>query len=188
MSKKYTVIRDELKIKGGGLYCFLPYANLDKFHKSIFKVGLADNFNKRNEQYSTYFPLGVYFVAFLEEPRVPMKLRKDRKGITKKEQYIKIENFIMNYIVNHNGKRVYSTTRTKGLNDKNEGETEWFYTNEELIHDAFNEAHKKFGGDLKLFYLEGFDEKTGKFTSINEIAKEDEKTKPNFVGKIIFRT
>ena len=65
MSKKYTVIRDELKIKGGGLYCFLPYANLDKFHKSIFKVGLADNFNKRNEQYSTYFPLGVYFVAFL---------------------------------------------------------------------------------------------------------------------------
>ena len=55
MSKKYTIIRDELNLKGGGLYCYLPFGNLDKHHKAIFKVGLAMNFNSRTEQYHTYF-------------------------------------------------------------------------------------------------------------------------------------
>lgn len=30
MSKKVTVVRDELDLKGGGLYCFLPFERIDK--------------------------------------------------------------------------------------------------------------------------------------------------------------
>ena len=187
MSKKYTVIKDELNLKGGGLYCYLPFGNLDKHKKAIFKVGLAMNFNNRTEQYHTYFPLGVYMIAFLEEPPIPKKTRRN-KELSKKEQYIKIENFIMDYLTEHKATRVYSTTRTQKLNAKNEGKTEWFYSNEDLIHEAFTEAKKKFGGDLKLFYLEGLDPETGEFSSINEAHKKEERQKPNYVGKIIFHT
>ena len=97
MSKKYTVLKDELNVKGGGLYCFLPFRNLDKFKKSVFKVGMALKFSNRSEAYHTYFPLGVYYVAFLEEPRIPMTTR-NKKPITIKKQYETIEKFIMNYL------------------------------------------------------------------------------------------
>jgi hypothetical protein len=186
MSKKYTIVRDELKLKGGGIYCYLPFGNIDKHHKAIFKVGMAMNFNKRTEQYHTYFPLGVYMIAFLEEP--PFVKTRSKKENTKKEHYIKVEKFIMSYLTKEGATRVYSTTRAQLLNDKKEGKTEWFYTNEDLIHEAFTEANKKFGGELKLFYLEGFDPETGKFTSINEAHKEEEKQKPNYVGKIVYHT
>jgi len=187
MSKKYTVVYDELQLKGGGLYCFLPFANLDKNHKAIFKIGVAMNFKSRTEQYHTYFPNGVYMVAFLEEPRIPIKTRS-KKGITKKEQFLKIENFIMDYLVKEGAKRVYATTRIIKLNENNEGQTEWFYTDENLIHEAFTEAKKKFGGEIHLFYLEGLDPKTLKFSSINDEFKKDEKLKPNYVGKIVYHT
>ena len=108
MSKKYTVVFDELNLRGGGLYCFLPYENLDKHSKAIFKIGVAMNFRSRIEQYHTYFPNGVYMVAFLEEPPVPIKTRS-KKNITKKELFIKIENFIMNYLAVNGAKRVYAT-------------------------------------------------------------------------------
>ena len=105
MSKKYTIVRDELNLKGGGLYCYLPFGNLDKHHKAIFKVGLAMNFNGRTEQYHTYFPLGVYMIAFLEEPRIPIKTRS-KNEVSKKEQYIKIENFIMDYLTKEGATRI----------------------------------------------------------------------------------
>ena len=48
---KHTVLRDELKVKGGGIYCFLPYERLDKHKKAVFKIGLAIDFNQRTENY-----------------------------------------------------------------------------------------------------------------------------------------
>jgi hypothetical protein len=187
MSKKYTVVFDELNLRGGGLYCFLPYENLDKHSKAIFKIGVAMNFRSRIEQYHTYFPNGVYMVAFLEEPPVPIKTRS-KKNITKKELFIKIENFIMNYLAVNGAKRVYATTRIIRLNENKEGQTEWFYTNEDLIHEAFTEAKKEFGGETKLFFLEGIDPNTNKFISINDAIKKKENQKPNYVGKIVFHT
>ncbi len=44
---------------------------------------------------------------------------------------------------------------------KKEGETEWIYTNEDIIHNVFLDAKAKFGGTTKLFYLEGLDPDTG---------------------------
>jgi hypothetical protein len=187
MSKKKTVVRDELELKGGGLYAFMPFERLDKQKKAIFKVGMAINFNSRTEQYHTYFPLGVYMVAFLENPPVPRKTRTQEER-TKKSHYLKIEKFILDYLDTNGGKRIYSTTRVKNPNLNKEGETEWIYTNEDLIHTAFTEASKKFGGNLKLYYLEGIDPATNKFASINEIAKANEKATPNYTGKIIYHT
>jgi hypothetical protein len=172
--KKMSVITDELELKGGGMYCYLPYATLDKKKKAIFKIGIADNFEKRTEQYHTYFPEGVYMLAFLENPRIPIKTRS-KTETTIKSQYLKIEKFIMNYLTVGGAIRVYSTTRIRNANEKNEGATEWFYTGERLIHEAFIEAEKKFGGNLKIFYLEGWDETNKKFTSINDEYKKDVK-------------
>ncbi len=189
MSKKATVVRDELNLKGGGLYCFLPFERIDKNKKAVFKIGLATNsFNTRIEQYHTYFPNGVYMVAFLENPPVPKRLRSRPNETPKKQHYLAIEKFIFDNVVDNGGKRLYSTTRTKNKNANNEGETEWVYTNEKIIHNAFNDAKDKYGGNLKLFYLEGLDPDTNKFTSINEIAKANENTRPNCTGKIIFFT
>jgi len=188
MSKKVTVIKDELDLKGGGLYCFLPFERIDKSKKAVFKIGLAINFNQRVEQYHTYFPYGVYMVAFLENPSIPRVLRSKPKETPTKQHYLAIEKFIFNKVVENGGKRLHSTTRVKNPNNKKEGETEWVYTNVDIIHLAFIEAEKKYGGNLKLFHLEGIDPTTNKFTSINQIAKENEDTKPNYSGKIIYHT
>ena len=187
MSKKHTVVRDELKIKGGGLYCFLPFNRIDKNKKAIFKIGLAMNINSRTENYHTYFPLGVYMIAFLENPPIPRNTRKSHNEKPKKVHFLAIEKFIFNYVIEHSGKRVYSTTRTRNQNEKKEGETEWIYTDELTIHEAFTEAKNKYGGNLKLFYLEGIDPDTNKLTSINKLATEEEKSKtPHYTGKIIY--
>jgi len=85
-------------------------------------------------------------------------------------------------------KQVFATTRIIKLNENNKGQTEWFYTGEDLVHEAFTEAHKKFGGQIQLLYFEGLDPETGQFTSINEAHKKEEKRKPNYVGKNVYHT
>ena len=181
--KKVTVVRDELNIKGGGVYCFMPFSTVDVHGKAIFKVGMSMDFSSRTEAYHTYFPLGVYMVAFLQEPRL---VSTRRKKVTRRQVFLKAEKWIMDYIEKEGAKRVKSTARVQNANVDNEGDTEWFYTDENLVHEAFTEAVKKFGGEKHLFYLEGYDPETGKLTSINKIAAQDEKRKPNYTGKIIY--
>ena len=43
----------------------------------------------------------------------------------------------MSYLVKQGAYQVTSTTRTIYQNENNEGETEWVYTDEHLIHEAF---------------------------------------------------
>jgi hypothetical protein len=171
--KKVTVIRDELKIKGGGLYAFLPFDNLDKNHNAVFKIGLALNLNKRVEQYHTYFPQGVYMIAFLEDPPIPLTLRH-KKGPTRKEHYIKIEKFILKFIDNNGGKRIHTTARVINPNVERKGETEWEYTNDDIIHKAFEAAKKKFGGTLNLYKL-------------RKLQIDDTSTEKTYIGKIKFK-
>ena len=45
--KKLSVVGDELKLKKGGLYCYMPFENVDANHKAVFKIGLAIDFEKR---------------------------------------------------------------------------------------------------------------------------------------------
>ncbi len=174
--KKYTVQGDELNVRGGGIYCYMPFEELDAHNKALFKIGLAIDFNKRLENYHTYFPLGLYMVAFFANPPVPMQLR-GQKRITKKMHYQTIEKFIFNYVSDHGGNRIYSTTRVRNPNAENVGETEWIYTTVNSIHEAFHAAWKKFGGnEPMIFNLEG----------INKTAKANEKKLPSYVGRIVY--
>ena len=185
--RKLSVIRDELNIHNGGIYCFMPFERLDKHKKAIFKIGMSMNFSSRAEAYHTYFPLGVYMIAFLENPQ-PMRVTRSQPQLSKREYYLKVERWIMDYIAKNGGQRIYSTTRVHNANVAKEGETEWFYCTETLIHQAFIEAEKKFNGIIHLFYLEGLDPVTNRFTSINETANQNERYLPHYTGKIIYKT
>ena len=86
--KKWSVLRDDMGIKEGGIYCITPFDRLDEYNKTVFKVGMADNFVKRIENdYSTYFPNGLYINAILESPPVrtissrSVKLKSKKKSL-----------------------------------------------------------------------------------------------------------
>jgi hypothetical protein len=175
--KKISVVSDDLNIKGSGIYCFLPFERLDIHKKAIFKIGITTSlFSKRLEGYHTYFPLGVYMVAFLENPIIPKVTRSNPKKDLLLKTYLEIERFIFSDIIKHGGERIYSTTRVKYPNERNEGETEWIYCNQQLIHNAFQKAKEKYGGIKHQFHLDG----------INQIAKRNENSKPNYIAEIVF--
>ena len=172
MSKKYSVIRDELNIKHphGGIYCFLPFDYFDEHNKAIFKIGITTRaLEKRTDSYHTYFPMGVTLIANLENP---MKGVKDKTNVdVRRRHYETIENFIMAYIVEIGGYRIKSTAK-----GKDEGRTEWVYTNLDSIIEAFEVAHHKFGGKGEKFEFDDY---------YNESLRkklEDE----HFIGKIIY--
>jgi hypothetical protein len=175
--KKKLVLKDELDIKGGGIYCILPYERLNKEKKAVFKIGLATDFNKRMESYFTSYPLGFYYVAFLENPTAKRISRKNgRYELTIKEYYIKIEKLVIDTIIKNGGTLITSTARVHHLNESMEGQTEWVYATENMILDAFDVANKKYGGILHKFHLKG----------INKIAKSNESNKPNYIAEIVY--
>ena len=176
--KKVTVVRDELGLKGGGIYAYLPFYNLDSSGNAVFKVGLAIDFNQRTEQYHTYFSQGIWFIAFLQLPPVPRKTRGNPTAKDNmKAHYLEIEKFVFKMLNELGAKRIKSTTRVKNLDEDNKGETEWVYTNDAIIHDCFQLAHDKYGGTLHLFNLNKKDMHT-----------EEKKvmSKPHYVGKLIY--
>jgi hypothetical protein len=93
----------------------MPYETLNVKGKAIFKIGLAINFDKRMDSYHTYFPMGVYYEAFLVNPPVrEVKTRTMTKLTTKTMKYLEIEKFIIDDIIKHKGSQIVSsTTRVK---------------------------------------------------------------------------
>ena len=69
--KKWSVLRDDMGIKEGGIYAITPFDRLNEYNKTVFKVGMADDFVRRIENnYSTYFPNGLCINAILGSPPV----------------------------------------------------------------------------------------------------------------------
>ena len=132
---------------------------MDKDKKAVFKVGLADSFDKRFEGYHTDFPLGFYYKNLLASPKKGIReFQTDTRGLKlsqdakrnlrtndRKRYYRKIETAIFKDIEKHGGDRVKSTTRIRNA-DENGGDTEWFYTDEKTLDDAFKNAYKIYGG------------------------------------------
>ena len=120
MGKKINVVADELGHKGNGIYCVYPFTNLDKDGKGCYKIGMTtESYKKRIDSYHTYFPQGVYLVAFLEKPPINTRLlRGTEKEETIKKLYLKIEKFIIQYILDAGGRRIYSTARVQKVNEK----------------------------------------------------------------------
>jgi hypothetical protein len=175
MGRKLNVIGDELNHKGHGMYCIYPFENLDKNGKGAFKIGMTVNsFQKRIDQYHTYFPQGVYIIAILENPPLNTKLLRSKKKIDSlKSLYLRIEAFIIKNIIDKGGILIYSTARVLKKNEFNEGRTEYIYTDDLTIHEVFLQARKRFGGELDIF-------------TTNEI-KKDKIKKPLFIGNVSFK-
>lgn len=178
MSKKISVIRDDFKIKNhtGGLYCILPYEKLDKEGKAIFKLGYAIDLHKRMENYLTSYPLGVYIPVILENPSFGREKVLRKYVLTEKQYYSQIENFITKKMIAYGATNIYSHTRVQHLNENNEGRTEWFYANVEMITKSFKDAKAKYGGIMHERSLKG----------INTIANKNKKLKDIYVAEIVY--
>jgi len=183
----YDLTDFPVKKNEGGLYSILPYERLNR-GKALFKVGLADSFEKRFENYHTDYPIGFYIKNILASPnkhkeefKVPYKGRPspEEKAVAKKASNIKYlkhaENFVFNEIKEHGGKQLRTTTRVRNA-DKNGGVSEWFYTNEKTLDNAFKEANKKFGGKNLENHLK----------NINETADKNQK-KSNYKAEIYYK-
>ena len=127
---------DELKIKKSGVYCIMPFSELDKNNKAIYKIGISCGtsfYNRLEQQYHTYFPMGFYYSNFLE---APTRLRKKRTNLV---YYREIEKFIFDHIENEI--KIKSNARIN--QDK---QTEWFYCCSDDLKKVFDLAQKKYGG------------------------------------------
>lgn len=147
--------KEREEFHGDGIYCFYPFDSpLDQYGKGVFKIGMTLNINDRTYGYHTYFPEGVFIFAVLRTPTIErneLKRNGDPKYAPTKaglQKYIKaVEAFIFKEVIDTGGHRVTMDIR------KNGGNTEWFYTDEKTIDNAFKKAHEKFGGKLKLTTL-----------------------------------
>ena len=174
---KFKVIHDiedfPVRATDGGLYAILPYEKLDKDKKALFKVGLADNFDRRFESYHTYYPLGFYYKNLLLNPNKQLnevrkktneQFKKTHKGRPTPEQrealkkttriknYLSAEKSVFRDIKELGGQQLRTTTRVKNANETG-GESEWFYTNQETLDKAFAKANKEYGGKLLATHL-----------------------------------
>ena len=148
---KYTVANDDLKLKGkNGIYCFLPYEELDKNKKAVFKVGMTtQDFANRIENYHSDYPMGVYMVFFLSFKRTPYATDADKK--IERDTFKLIEKNLFKLIVKNGGEMLKFPSRP--------GRSwlfpsEWFYTNEKTLKISFEEIHKQYGGTLIPFHLD----------------------------------
>ena len=186
----YDLIDFPVKKNEGGLYSILPYERLNR-GKGLFKVGLADNFDKRFENYHTDYPIGFYIKNLLASPtkhkedfkthpfHAGLHPSPEEKAVAKKSTNIKylkhMEKFVFKEIKDHGGKQLRTTTRVRDAN-LNGGVSEWFYTNEKTLDNAFKEAKEKFGGKNLENHLK----------NINEIADENQK-KSNYKAEIYYK-
>lgn len=179
--RKINILRDELKITGAGIYSFLPFDNLDDKKKAVIKIGESGDLARRSGDYTTYFPLGVYMLAFLTNIKGKRILRGQKKktGRFLREE---IELFIIDYIANNGGKKLYSTDRVRRANKTLEGQTEWVYTDIPLLHEAFEKASIEYNAEPHYFYLQGLNPDTGKLEDVTQ----KKVTKPNYTGTIIY--
>ena len=135
--------REREQVEGGGIYCFYPFDNKpDEYCKGVFKIGMAISFQHRTGNYHTYLPQGVWTAALLVNPT------KKNNFDTERKYYQHIEKEIFSNVEKFGGRPIYMAIRKQ-----NQGKTEWIYTNINGIDKAFEIAHKKYGGQIKLFKL-----------------------------------
>ena len=120
----------------GGIYCFFPFERFDHKGNGVFKIGNTEQtFQQRLGQYHTYFVGGVWELCYLKISNKPRKrLPKDFKHILNI-----IEEWVLNYISDKEGVVIVDKRRVY-----KQGQSEWVYTNLEVIEEAFTEAKANF--------------------------------------------
>lgn len=157
------------RVNGGGVYAFFVFDSFDSKGKAIFKIGMTTSFHNRIAGYHTYLPAGLYYKALLENPSI------HRDGLNLNKYYMKIEKEIFQDIKMHGGEVIKMKIRKNNL-----GETEWIYTNEKLIDDAFGRAYDKYRG--KNTHLHLIDNLNSKLKKKLEYLKEN----AQFRGEMFF--
>jgi len=138
---KYSVIKDEYKLSGGGLYAYFPYEKFDSSNKGMIKVGYAENFNSRTDgSVHHYFPDGVYYLAFFQVDE-----RFKPKDTSLKQYLSKLEKEVFKVLVDLGAEPYKAKSRVN-----NEGYTEWFYTSPSVVVKAFKYIDKTSKGKLVL--------------------------------------
>jgi Meiotically up-regulated gene 113 len=162
--KKHTVAHDELLLRDGGLYCFLPFERLTK-KNAVFKVGMtSQSLNKRLEQYHSAFPLGVYIVFYLSYPRI-------KRGQDKDKLYRDMERKLISNLKETKAKMLIFPSRPNQR-------SEWFYTNFNDLQTAFRQVQAEYGGILHEYSLDEIDAQYE--TTMKSRGKK-------YVGEIIFK-
>lgn len=169
--KKGNVLHDELKIKGkSGVYAFLPYEQLDRQKKAVFKVGMTSrDFADRIEEYHTYYPLGVYMCLFLTFQGMKPVPKKDQR-----KHFEKIEQDVFTAIQKHKGKRLKFPSRPGKKWDYNDAE--WVYATYDQIRQAFEDVQEEYKGELFEYNLDG----------INAEYRKNMRNVPKYEAKIVY--
>lgn len=127
---------DKYYSKFKGVYCFMPYENIDNKNKTIIKIGNTSvNFQTRLQQYHTYYINGIYVLFFIKiEPKHRVEYPTNFKQII---NYI--ENYILSQIQDNGGIILVNQKRTY-----NAGRSEWVYDTLGNIKKIFIQSAKHF--------------------------------------------
>ena len=169
VSRKRITFLQENHITGGGIYCIYPWSTLDRKGKGVFKIGVANSsfYNRLEQQFHTFFPMGFQYKALLERPTVN---REEHERLN--QYYEHIEREIYNKVLNYR----CSTAILSGARVQLGGKTEWIYTTPKTIERAFAWAERRYGGIFHDVPIS------------NKILAKDEPTEEDtiFTGEIMF--
>lgn len=161
----------------GGLYCLLQYDNRNENGETVFKCGLATNFSKRISNYhTTGSNTGVTIICLLTNIKTPPRTRG--RSVTTGQHLLSCEKYLFEQLRKLKAKRIMSTTHIRT------GETEQFFTTQEIINQAFILTEKRYGGTLHMYPLDGVDD-SGKFSTFEERSDKIINS-AFFVGKVSF--
>jgi hypothetical protein len=90
-------VKDELKITGAGIYAFMPWTKTDRLKKTVVKIGESGDLAWRAEDYSTYFPNGVYMLGLITDIKTPPGTRANPRKPARRIRE-DMEQFIMDYV------------------------------------------------------------------------------------------
>jgi hypothetical protein len=165
-TRKKKIVGGNKSTSSGGIFCYMPYSSLDTHNKSTFKIESATNIREQLKYLKKFFPSGFYVISILKTPSVGSKTIKSRKIY-----YQLIKENIIEFTINDGG-----VTENKPIEDG------WVYCSIDNIHNAFNKAEKKYGGELQEFGM------TGRVNDTMELIDVKNTKNPVYVGKIIFHT
>lgn len=160
--KRATPLRAD-KVVGSGLYAVTPFDRLDNHGKTILKIGISKDLDKREGNYHTYFIKGYYPLNYLYEP------------FDKNVDLKKIERYIWKDMIESGAVRM-----PRHWIDGHVSQTEWFYSNHAQVNGAFKDALRKFGGTHQDYSM------NNKEYDRNANRLEHQLGAHKFVGEIIY--
>lgn len=163
----------------GGIYCFFPFERFDETDKGVFKIGNTEqSFQKRLNQYHTYFVGGVWAICLIKV------YAKRGKEIPLNFKHIlnTIETYVIREIVKEGGTIIVDKRRVW-----KQGESEWIYTHPNIVKKCFQKTvvhFKTIYKDLN-FLLDSSDiKKTIK--EVNKTYQQNMRKQEKYIAEYIF--